>query len=143
MGRYIGWTDLVGRYPDAAKIAAQENVSSYTIPGAEAEVDARLAARYSTPFGTPAPDMIRDLVVDLTYYKLTFRQKDSEKLYTYIMDRFASINSGTITLPSTLATVGVPVWTSNSYQSAFGPDDPTNWQPSIQSIEDAQSSRDD
>ena len=132
MGRYINWADVANRYPDAAKIGGAENVSSSWIYGAEAEVDARLATKYTTPFvSTPAPAIVADLSIDLTYYKATFRQKGSDTLYKYIKDRFDSLLNGTMVIEggSVIPVLGF-VALVGSRGTAFGFDDPLNWKPS-------------
>ena len=100
MGRYISWNDVVGRYPTAAQIkaaAGAENMGSYWLVHAEDEIDSRVACRYTVPF-SPAPFLIQDLCIDLTYYKCTIRQKESESLWAYIKDRIDGIVDGTILL---------------------------------------------
>jgi len=142
MGRYIGWQDVVGRYPDAAKIAGAEQVSSSWLTQAEYEVDARLAVRYATPFvSTPAPVLVQDLCIDLTYYKATIRQKGSEKIYEYLKDRFAAIVAGTIVVPGAVAVTGGAMTAAPTFQTAFGYDDAENWRPAADDIENTEARR--
>lgn len=147
MGRYIHWPDVVGRYPAAAKIVGAEGVGSYFMLHAEAEIDGRLAVRYTTPFAnTPAPLLVQDLCIDLTYYKLTQQQEKAKELWTYIKDRLDSLIAGTIVLPGEFPALGLPAvrgaWLQgSSYHSAFGPDDPLNWTPDPALIEAAQDER--
>ena len=142
MGRYIQWADVVNRYPDAAKIAGAENVSSSWLGFAEYEVDARLASKYAVPFTTsPPPPLVQDLCIDLTYYKATIRQKESEALLTYLDARFKGLVAGTLMISgATAASAGVS-YEDTKQQGAFGWDDPLNWQPSESALEDSKESR--
>ena len=135
MGRYINWDAVAGRYKDAATIVGAEGIGSYYLSAAEAEVDGRLAPIYAVPFATPIPEVVQDLAVDLTYYKMTLTRKGSELLKGYIDARFKDIISGTLTLVSSgvLLTPQAPrmAWgTHQDYHSQFGADDPVNWRVS-------------
>lgn len=137
MGRYINWPDVTNRYADAAKIAGAETVNSAWLFGAEAEIDARLAFRYTVPF-SPAPDIVRDLCIDLLYARMTFRQEGSDKLYERVLDTIKEIVAGTLPIPGAEpASRAGYAWASNSYRSVFGPDAPEEWSPSAGAIEDA------
>lgn len=142
MGRYIDWSLLVGRYPDAAKMGGAEAVHSAWLYGVEAEIDARLGARYTVPF-SPAPDLVKDLCVDLLYARMTARQDGSEVIYERVMDTLKAMVAGTITLPGVDPAAGGAgsTFVSNSYRSAFGPDDPINWSRSAAEQDDAADGR--
>jgi len=142
MGRYIVWEDVVNRYPDAAKLGGAETVNSSWICGAEAELDARLSARYTTPLTTsPAPDLVRDLCVDLTYYKANIRSKGVKALGEYIDSRFTMLINGTMALPVDV-TVTTVSEAGGSYASAFGRDDPIHWRPSADGVAASKDERD-
>jgi phage gp36-like protein len=94
---YISWEDIANKYPASVKITNGSNTSSVFIAGAEAEVDAALAARYLVPF-TPAHPLVRDLCIDLAYYKMSIMQEGSERLGKYIEKRLKDLIDGTITL---------------------------------------------
>lgn len=132
MARYIQWNDVTDRYADAAKHAAgAESMKTNYINGAEDEVDARCAVRYTTPF-TPVPGIIRDLCVDLAYFKLTVKQRDPDEdsLKKYIDERFEGILNGTILLTTSGTVLGAQeqAWSSGQdFSSSFGVDDVTNW----------------
>jgi len=141
MSRYIDWEDVVGRYPDAAKIGGADTVNSSFIVGAEAEVDARLAGRYTVPFSS-TPPLVKDLCIDLVYCKMTSRQDSSDKLYQRYLDLIKEVMSGTVVLVSDTGTAVTNVRTAlafstNSYRSAFGPDDAEEWSPSDSALTDA------
>lgn len=143
MGRYITWADVTGRYTDFSKgpDAGVANVSY--IPQAEAEVDARLAVKYSVPF-SPAPYLVQDLCIDLAYYKAAIRQESSKLIKEYIDARFEALINGTMVLTNSagaVAATGNFAWASNSYHSSVGMDGDVNWVVDSQAIYDIQSAR--
>lgn len=146
MGRYIGWDSVANRYPDAAVIAGANEVSSSFIAAAEAEVDARLAVRYTVPF-SPAPPLVQSIVTDLAYCKMTIRQPEAEPLREQVKELLAELVAGTLLLVDADGAVlqaggATLTYATNSYRSAFGPDDPLNWSPSQSAADDAQDARD-
>lgn len=143
MGRYIDWADVTGRYPDFAKGPDSTVAEAAFVPQAEAEVDARLAPKYTVPF-SPAPYLIKDLCVDLAYYKATIKQESSKPIKEYIDDRFKAIIDGTLVLTNSdgiVAQTGNLAWASNSYHTSVGPDSEVNWRISSQWIQDVQDER--
>jgi phage gp36-like protein len=143
MGRYIAWNDLTDRYPDASRIAGAELVHSAWLYGVEAEVDARLGSRYVVPFVTPTPELVRDVCTDLLYCRMTARQEGSAVIYERVMDLLKGLVAGTISLPGGTEVAGGAnyAFASNSYRSAFGPDDPLNWSRSQSELDASESER--
>lgn len=127
---YATWDMVAGRYPDAAKIYGADGVGSYWLDHAAAEIDARLALRYTVPF-TPTPLLIQDLCVDLTYWKMTMRQKSSEALGAYIENRLDALATGSMSLVMSGAVLpsiaDMPYSNTEQFGSSFGVDDPLNW----------------
>lgn len=141
MGRYIDWSYVSNRYPDAAKIGGAEAVHSAWLFGVEAEVDARLSVRYTVPF-SPAPDLVKDLCTDLLYARMTARQEGSQVIYERVMDLFKEIIAGTVTIPGVTPTGrNSSTFASNSYRSAFGTDDSVNWSRSLSEMDDQAADR--
>lgn len=145
MSRYIDWASITNRYPDAARIAGANDIGSSFIAGAEAEVDARLAVRYTIPF-SPAPPLVQSIATDLAYCKMTIRQPETKPLLEQTEKLLDALVAGTLLLVDENGGVvqsGGPTRTlsTNSYRSAFGPDDPLNWSPSQSADEDAQTVR--
>lgn len=145
---YIDWTDVTDRYGDAAKIGDEGKLSQAFIRYAEAEVDARLSPVYSMPFSpgsSNAPLAVRDLCIDLAYYKMTWRQEGSQALKDMIDERFARILKGDEILTTSAGQVGLnggTAWASTQdYHSRFGPDDPTYWTPSSAELIAAEDAR--
>lgn len=141
---YITWNRVAAKYGETvAKIDASA-ANSYWIPAAESEVNARLAPKYAVPM-SPCPEMIADLVVDLVYYKLTYRNENQDKLKKYIDERFEGLLDGSVVLVDSggtaLATFSGEAWCSNSYRSSFGPDCAENWSVDQSAIDDAQDAR--
>lgn len=148
--RYIDWSNVTNRYRDVANaVDAVDGQESY-IAGAEAEVDARLAQKYTVPFtNTPtlAPDLIKDLSIDLTYYKIWLGKKPNEDLKEYIDERFKGLLDGTLTLVSSGGVVVDQLsfaWSDRSdYHTSFGVDDPTNFKVSDDWMDDNSDARGD
>jgi phage gp36-like protein len=142
MGRYIAWTDVSGRYPAAAKKGGDSEVGSYWLTYAEDEVDARLSLAYTTPF-SPAPGVVKDLCIDLTYYKMFMFDESVAPLKEYLDDRFMGLLNGTISITTSGTAANAISWSEHeNYHSSFGPDDPVNWNVSSQWAQDADDSRD-
>lgn len=144
MGRYITWPDVTGRYQDAARKAGEGAVGSYWLTTAEDEIDGYLAAKYTVPF-SPAPGIVRDLCVDLTYYKMIIQQPEAEKVWEYIDYRIKGILNGTLVLTSSGSVLpqGTTAWSAaEGHHTAFGPDHEHNWHPSSSWMEDVQTERD-
>lgn len=137
MGRYINWGDVGLRYSDAGKIPA-ETAENYFIQGAEAELDARLATKYTTPFAvstqTDAPQLVRSLSMDIAYWMANRRAGWAEKFRKQIDEMLAAINSGTMILTTSAGAIltgaAVTIHTQPGLRSSFGMDDPRFWSPS-------------
>lgn len=143
MGRYITWADVSNKYGDFAKGPDATAANSLHVPAAEAEIDGHMAAKYTVPF-SPAPYVVRDLCIDLAYYKATARQEGSKLIKEYIDARVKAIIDGTLVLTNSdgaIASAGNLAWASNSYHSAFGLDSEVNWQVDTYAITDLQDRR--
>lgn len=141
MGRYVEWETFVGRYPDAARISGAESTASYWLSYAEFEVDARLAQRYTVPF-TPAPPLVQDLVMDLTYYRMNLKQKWASAVWSSIEERLTAIINGTLALvdPNGVALEvtnpsGMAFNSTSGWGTSFGMDDPVEWNVDSQWME--------
>lgn len=144
MGRYINWADVTGRYQDFAKGPdAGVGETAFVLP-AEAEVDGRLAPLYTVPF-SPAPYLVKDLCIDVAYYKATIKQESSKVIGESLERRFKAIIDGTLLLTNSAGTIveeqGGSAWCSNSYHSSFGPDSEVNWRVDSNWINDAMDAR--
>lgn len=143
MGRYINWADVTGRYSDFAKGPDASIAATSFIPQAEAEVDGRLAPKYTVPF-SPAPYLVQDLCIDLAYYKAALGNERSKLVGESLERRFKAIIDGTLLLTTSAGTVaedGATAWVSNSYHSSFGPDSEVNWRVDSNWINDAMDER--
>lgn len=144
MGRYINWADVTGRYGDFAKGVDASVAAAAFIPQAEAEVDGRLAPKYTVPF-SPAPYLVQDLCIDVAYYKATIRQEGSKVLGESLEQRFKAIIDGTLLLTNSGGAIiqesGGAAWCSNSYHSSFGPDSEVNWRVDSNWINDTMDAR--
>lgn len=143
MGRYINWNDVANSYPDWAKAASANSVGNLWIPRAEDEVDARLAPKYSVPF-TPVPGLVRDLAIDLAYYKLVFASDKGKALWDSLKERFESILDGSMLLTTSAGALGTGerAWsTHQNYPTHFGVDNDVNWEVSSAWATDNQEAR--
>jgi phage gp36-like protein len=144
MSRYASWDLVVGRYP-ASKTAIDKTYGdSYFITGAEDEIDGYLAVRYSVPF-SPVPGVVRDLTVDLAYWKLIYAEKRAKPLRDSIDARIKGIIDGTLLIVSSgavLPQTGLETGLVNDHPSSFGPDSDLNWQPSQSWADEFQADRD-
>lgn len=143
MGRYIDWDDVADTYSDWPKSVSANTVGNLWIQRAEDEVDGRLAPKYSVPF-TPVPGIVRDLSIDLAYYKLAFASEKGKALGETLKERFEALLDGTMILTvsgSPLATTNQPWSTHKDYPTQFGVDNPVNWLPSSAWASDQQEAR--
>jgi phage gp36-like protein len=143
MGRYITWQDVADSYPDWTKQASANTYGNLWIPRAEDEVDGRLAPVYTVPF-SPTPGIVRDLCIDLAYFKLAFASEKGEKLGEILKDRFDAILAGKLVLTTSAGAVSKSVTafsTHQDYPTAFGVDDPLNWRVSSAQAFDEQEAR--
>lgn len=145
MGMYIDWTDVSNRYPNVPQRADSKEGNNFYVLGAEAEVNSAASEKYTTPFipgSVNAPDMIRDITIDLTYWKAVGWQ--NEKLSKILRDdidrRLKGLRDGTLALVNStgaLIQTGAPFAYSTQQEfgnprTSFGPDDPENWSVSSQ-----------
>src|SRR4051812_47074036 len=94
MGFYISWDELAARYSKIAEDYDSESAATF-IEGAEGELDARIAIRYTVPV-TPTPGIIRDLAIDMSYYRMTWQQDTEDQLKDFIERRLAAITAGSM-----------------------------------------------
>lgn len=143
MGRYANWADVTGRYKDAASIVGAEGIGSYYLSAAEDEVEGRCASMYAVPF-TPTPGVVKDLVVDLTYYKMIVMRENAALLKDYIDERMDAIIAGTLTLTTSggvalAASAPAEAWgTHQDYHAPFNASDPITWGRSQDEIDAAE-----
>lgn len=140
MSRYATYQDVAKRYPAAVKAFQDADFESGYLTPAEDEVDGRLAALYTVPFTAPIPGLVKSLAIDVAYYKLTMRSKESESLRIYLYGKdgdggiFGSILSGDVVIDTTATPNAASL--DKSYHTRFGPDDPINWRPDTDSLID-------
>lgn len=140
---YITWAELQARYSQIAKDYDNADTAQGFINGAEAEIDARLGVRYTVPF-TPVPAIIKDLAIDMAYYRMYWKLDEKGILRDFIERRIGALASGSMTIvqsgselsPDALA------WSDrDGIRSSFGPDDATEYSTSADWQEDAQIER--
>lgn len=145
MGRYTNPALVSGRYKAAAMPG--NDMESYFITGAEAQLDGVLAKRFYNymPFTPAVPPYLVDLATDMTYLRIKPFDKTSAELASSIKSRLDALYNGTVELVNVDGTILTDVsnfsYAENTYRSRFGPDDPTNWSVSSSQQEDAQTER--
>lgn len=148
MSRYATWTDLVKRYSNAARASADLDMDEAYISPAEDEVDLRLSAVASVPFSAPAPGIVKSLVIDVAYFKLSIRSEETERLGEYLYGSdgkggiFGLILSGAVKIDPTLATPNAAS-VDRDYHTRFGNDDPVNWRVDSDALADDAEARED
>jgi len=144
MGRYIEWDDVSNSYPDWAKAVSANTVGNLWIPRAEDYVDGRLAAAgYSVPFN-PTPGLVRDLCIDVAYWKLAFASDKGKALGEILEQTFKAISDGEIVITTSSGLLGSSdrAWsTHQNYPTQFGVDSDLNWSVSSAWAEDQQEAR--
>jgi len=143
MSRYIDWEDVQNAYPDWGKAVSANTVGNLWIPRAEDEVDARLAPNYTVPF-TPVPGIVRDLCIDLAYFKLAFATEKGQALGKILEARFKAILDGNMLITTSAGQVdtGERAWSSHeNYPTQFGVDSEINWRVSSAWAQDQQEAR--
>ena len=123
MTRYIDWEDVVDKYADVARVGGASETREPYMDAAEDEIDGWLSPRYTVPF-TPCPGIVKDLCVDIAYYKMTIRQKGADVVWTYIEKRLKAILDGTLTLVvsgTPLEITGQPIALRTTYVSSNPP----------------------
>jgi hypothetical protein len=150
--RYVRWEDVVARYPGAAKIPTASDAENFDLAfgqPAEGSIDASLALRYSVPIAntpTLTPFVVRDIAIDLAYWKMAWMSldKDKEKVLRDSIDaRLVALSTGSTTMVGSggLIAPSLGVWgTHETYPNISGVDCVEDWGVSsleLQAIEDA------
>ena len=143
MGMYIDWTDVANRYPNMANKADSREANNFYVLGAEAEVNAYASDKYTVPFlpgSVNVPDLIRDVCIDLTYWKAVGWQNPVlSKIQRDDIDRrLKGIREGSLPLVGSggvlvVTAQGFPwstTFDANNPHSSFGVDAPENWRVS-------------
>lgn len=147
MGRYAVYSgDVINRYPRCLTDSRAATLvdSTYLLP-AEAEVDARLGARFSVPFSSNNMT-VKDLVIDMTMLRMgTYKERD-EELRAAVDARIKALLDGTMVMVTASGTVasyaasGV-ISTTMSYHPVFGVGSVTDMEPDEQRVEDEDNAR--
>lgn len=132
MSFYFNWEDLIGKYRKVSQDWDASYANSNWIPAACAELDGYLGAAYTVPF-TPVPPIVKDLAIDLCYYKMTWTDEKAGDLKDYIDSRIEQIINKTLTIQSsgsTIANAPQVFLTTSGYPSSFGMDAAERWRVS-------------
>lgn len=137
--RYITWKSVVDRYKETSTSVDEATMLGY-IEGAEAEVDARLSVRYTTPFTSTIPELVKDIVKDMVYCKVRRYSKECEGVANRVETLLKALANGSMSLGTETGT-GNMTFVSETYRTAFGPDDADNWSPDQDKLDDADADR--
>lgn len=130
MSNYFSYDELIGKYPDCAKDRDANVVGSFWIPGVQARIDALFAnLGYTAPFTPFVPPLVKDIAIDLCYWRMSYREENQDILKEDIDARLAGIADRSLQLTyvdssGSVVTLQPPsqVFLSNSYGSSFGMD---------------------
>jgi len=96
---YVSYEDVTLRYPICSTWAVDSSdIKSGLLDYADIELNSALAPEYSTPFSSPAPPIIRDLAIDMSYYKLLVRQdiERAVEFQKFLYSRIEQLKKGEI-----------------------------------------------
>jgi phage gp36-like protein len=152
--RYTSWDLVVQRYPSIAKMqqAGVDRLDPSFINAAEAEIDGKLSAVYVVPFAstpTLAPDVVRDIATDLSYYRLAWMsltETQADRLRKDIDARMKALIDGDMALVNSLGvmlpTVNTGLWsTHGDFANVTNVDSVSNWAVSNDELDAADNTR--
>lgn len=125
MGRYIGWDDVVNKYPAAASRGGASTIGSAYIGFLEAEIDGRLSSHFTTPFSSNNVT-VKDICIDLAYSRIgNFKIKERLEFDKAIKDRIEGLKNGAeamVTIDGTIlsSSLGTIYSTTQDYHPVFG-----------------------
>lgn len=93
---YTNYDEVILRYPMLSKyVETESQMNSSFIYFAEVELNGRLASKFTVPF-SDTPPTIKDLAIDLTYYRcIRIREPEEAKLiHGSIIGRIDDIMAG-------------------------------------------------
>ena len=95
MGRYIDITDVVGKYPNVARVNTGE-INSYHIYYSEYKLDGLLGSSFTVPF-SDNNITAKDLSIDLSYSSMNIiKGKDGDAFRKDVLGRIDMIANGSI-----------------------------------------------
>lgn len=123
----INWDDVVGLFPQAGRGKGSDEVNSFHLAYAEAELNGALAGRFTTPFSSNNVTA-RELAINLTMTRLgQLKDKDAAALRKETLERIDRIRDGReammILVDGTLTPTyaGTVAWSSTKdYHPVFG-----------------------
>ena len=104
---YASYEDVILRYPICSTWAVNPtDIQSGLLNYADIELNSALAPEYSTPF-SDTPPIVKDLAIDMAYYKLLVRQDIERALdfKTFLYDRIKQLKKGEIGIVTESGTV--------------------------------------
>lgn len=123
---YIGWDDVMLRYPSIADVGGSKEVGSAHIQYAENELNGRLAPKFTIPFSSNN-QTAKDLSIEMTYLRIgNFNTKEREALKTSIDERIVRLLDGDENMVDDTGntiqqSVGGTVWSNTKdYTPTFG-----------------------
>jgi len=148
MARYIDWSDVVDRYSMISDFEGSIEVDSTYISYAEADIESRLASKFSTPF-SDNNITVKDLCIDATLYKaLMFKDtKKSEIIGKSIDERIKMLLDGATVMmtnsgSSLYADIDTAWSETDGYTPTFGAGDETNFLVDSSRLYDEELARD-
>ena len=146
----IDYSDVAGAYRSIEKSGyTSEEVNSFHIPYAEAEITGRLAVKYTAPFSSNN-FTAKDLITQLTYSRIAPLSEDGRReIVNGVNERLDRILAGDELMLTTSGEVitkssaSSKIWSNTEdFPAPFSMDDPINWEVSSGEIYDERSIRD-
>ncbi|HKJ88813.1 MAG TPA: hypothetical protein VKA48_09930 [Gammaproteobacteria bacterium] len=147
MGRYVDWAFVVSKYPRTERSGPAEEINSFYIPYAEAELEGRLGPYFTTPFSDNNVT-VKELAADLTYLRLgLMKDADHKRVKGEVDARIKRLIGGDEAMATIDGTIvqagGEVVWSdTQGYHPIFGVDDPLDWNVDSSRLQDLEDDRD-
>ena len=146
----IDYSDVTGAYRSIEQSGfTAEEVNSFHIPYAQAEITGRLAVKFTAPFSSNN-FTVKDLVTQLTYSRIApLSEEERREVVNGINERIDRMLAGDELMLTTSGEVitksagSSKIWSNTeNFPAPFSMDDPINWEVSSGEIYDERSIRD-
>jgi len=141
----INYADMVGAYPSLGNGYTAEQVNSYHIPYAIAEMEAALGKMYTVPFSSNNT-LAKDIAMRLTYARIgtgsTEAREQSREQAWDIIEKLLTGKMSMVDGDGAALITEAPWFETDSYTPVFTRDDPEHWVEDPDRIENLRHERD-